>query len=102
MRAFIPIFSILVAAGCAGAARPLPAPLPEQTPVAQLREALRMGGVAEGVAGAPMAVLPIPGPDGAALVVAERGRWWVRPDGRVRPADEYAEGLGRELFERAQ
>jgi hypothetical protein len=101
MRGLVPVLSFLLVAGCTGAARPQPAPPPEPTPVAQVREALRLGGVAEAVAGAPMAVLPVAGPDGAALVVAERGRWWVRPDGGVRPADDYAERLGRELFDRA-
>jgi hypothetical protein len=48
-----------------------------------------------------MAALPVAGPEGSVLVVAERGRWWVRPDGRVRPADDYAERLSRELFDRA-
>jgi hypothetical protein len=31
-------------------------------------------------------------------VVAERGRWWARPDGRVTPADAYAERLAGELY----
>jgi hypothetical protein len=66
-----------------------------------VREALRLSGVAEEAAGAPMAVLAVAGPDGAALVVAQRGRWWVRSDGGVRPADDYAERLSRELFDRA-
>jgi hypothetical protein len=102
MRKLVPVLSIVLVAACAGSARPQPAPLPEPTAVAQVREALRLSGVAEAVAGAPMAVLPIARSDGAALVVAERGRWWVRSDGGVEPADDYADRLGRELFERAQ
>jgi hypothetical protein len=101
MRKLVAVLSILLVAGCA-APRPQPAPLPEQAPVVRVREALRLSGVAEEVAGAPMAVLPVASPEGAALVVAQRGRWWVRPDGSVRPADEYAERLSRELFDRAQ
>ena len=101
MRRLLPVLSILLIAGCAGPVRPQPAPVPEPTPVVQVRQALRLSGVAEAVASAPMAALPVAGPEGSVLVVAERGRWWVRPDGRVRPADDYAERLSRELFDRA-
>lgn len=96
------VLSILLLAGCAATARPQPAPLVEQTPVVRVREALRLSGVAEEVAGAPMAILPVASPEGAALVVAQRGRWWVLPGGRVRPADDYAERLSDELFARAR
>ena len=101
MRRVIPVLSIVLTVACTAAPQPLAAPRPEPTPVVQVRAALRLSGVTEEVAGAPMAVLPVASPDGAALVVAQRGRWWVGPDGRVRPADDYAEQLSRELFARA-
>jgi hypothetical protein len=48
-----------------------------------------------------MAVLSAAGPEGAALVVAERGRWWVGLDGGIWPADDYSRRLTWELFDRA-
>ena len=98
MRALVLLLSFALLAGCTSAARPAPAPLPDPPPVAQVREYLRLGGMPEAVAGAPMAVLPVAGPGGAALVVAQRGRWWVLADGRVTPADEYAERLAADVF----
>jgi hypothetical protein len=93
--------SLLLVVGCAAASPSRPTSFAEPLAIVQVREALRLSGVTEEVAGAPMATLAIAGPDGASLVVAERARWWVRPDGLVRPADVCAERLSEELLSRA-
>jgi hypothetical protein len=96
------LFSMLLVVLVAGCARAQPAPtaVPESGAVLHVREALRLSGVAEEVAGGPMAALAVVGPDGATLVVAQWARWWVLPGGRIRPADDCAERLSRELLER--
>jgi hypothetical protein len=98
MRTLIAVLAVALLLGCVSAGRPAALPVPDPTPVSQVRTWLRLSGVSEQAAGAPMAVLDVAGPDGAVLVVAQHGRWWALPDGRVKPADEYAERLAEELF----